>query len=372
MKMAIEKRSNDTWRFSINYKGQRYRMNFTGTEREAKKAHDAFKVDITRGSVGTNENMKFYELVNTVYNEYCKKHIKASTQRIYRSNYNIHLLPYFGNKKLCDITPIMIQKFINEKSDKYKFNTVNSIASTLSSTLQLAVDWKIIRENPYKNIKLSKDSHKKDELLSLEDIGRLLEIYEKDSNLMHKAAFYLAIGCGLRNSEIRALTLDDIDFNNGIIDINKQLGQDRDEEGNIIDDVVISTKTDGSTRKVYAPEFVIKSLDSYIKSMIYIPPSKQIFINPSNGKPITKHCLSKRFKAVMLGNNMAPIRFHDLRHLQATLLMYAGVNIQSISQRLGHSNTNTTLKVYTHNLNDKDKEAANVLNNTIDNIKRVD
>ena len=117
---------------------------------------------------------------------------------------------------------------------------------------------------------------------------------------------------------------------------------------------------------------MIKSLDSYIKSMIYIPPSKQIFINPSNGKPITKHCLSKRFKAVMLGNNMDPIRFHDLRHLQATLLMYAGVNIQSISQRLGHSNTNTTLKVYTHNLNDKDKEAANVLNNTIDNIKRVD
>lgn len=176
----------------------------------------------------------------------------------------------------------------------------------------------------------------------------------------------------MRNSEIRALTLNDIDFNKGIIDINKQLGQDRDEEGNIVDDVIITTKTDGSTRKVYAPGFVLEALDSYIKSMVYIPPSKQIFINTSNGKPITKHCLSKRFKAVMVGNNMDLIRFHDLRHLQATLLMYGGVNVQSISQRLGHTNTNTTLKVYTHNLNEKDKEVATILDSTIDNIKRVD
>ncbi|WP_053983388.1 tyrosine-type recombinase/integrase [Niameybacter massiliensis] len=370
--MAIEKRSNDTWRFTINHKGQRYRMNFNGTEREAKRAHDAFKVDVTRGNVGNNENMKFYELANTVYNEYCKKHIKASTQRIYQTNYNIHLLPYFGDKKLSAITPIMIQKFMNEKAAKYKFNTVSSISSTLSSTFQFAVDWKIIKESPYQNIKLPKRDQKSSELMSLDNIRQLLEIYRNDSNLMHKSAFYLAIGCGMRNSEIRALTLDDIDFSNNLININKQLGQDRDSEGNILDDVVITTKTNGSTRKVYAPGFVMDALHQYIDSLIYIPDSKQIFINTSNGKPITKHCLSKRFKAVMLGNNMDPIRFHDLRHLQATLLMYSGVNVQSISQRLGHSNTDTTLKVYTHNLNEKDKEVANVLDTTISNIKRVD
>ena len=370
--MAIDKRGDDSWRFRINYKGQTYSTTFKGTEREAKKAHEAFKVDIQRGDVGENENMRFCELSQLVYTEYCKKHIRAGTQRIYQNVYNNHLNPYFGSKKLNQITPMMIQKFINEKANTFKYNTVSGIANVLSRTFSLAVDWRIIKESPYRNIKITNNEDKVDELLSLDDIRKLLCIYENDTNLLHKSAFYLAIACGLRNSEIRALTVNDIDFKNCTININKQIGEGRDEEGNIVDGLIVPTKTKESTRKVYAPDMVIDCLKQYIESLIWIPKSGQIFINATNGKPITKHCLSKRFKAVMVGNGMDPIRFHDLRHLQATLLMYAGVNLQSISQRLGHSNTDTTLRVYTHNILDKDKETASVLEKTIDNIKRAD
>lgn len=83
--------------------------------------------------------------------------------------------------------------------------------------------------------------------MSIQDIGKLLQLYEHEKNLMHKAAFYLAIFCGLRNSEIRALTLDDIDFDNCIIDTNKQIG-DTDKEKKVI----ITTKTLTSNHKVYA------------------------------------------------------------------------------------------------------------------------
>ena len=55
------------------------------------------------------------------------------------------------------------------------------------------------------------------ELLSLKEIKTLLQHYSTEINLLHKAAFYLAIGCGLRKSEMRALTIDDIDFENGIL-----------------------------------------------------------------------------------------------------------------------------------------------------------
>lgn len=59
------------------------------------------------------------------------------------------------------------------------------------------------------------------ELLSLKEIKTLLQHYSTETNLLHKAAFYLAIGCGLRKSEMGALTIDDIDFENGILTIDK-------------------------------------------------------------------------------------------------------------------------------------------------------
>lgn len=77
------------------------------------------------------------------------------------------------------------------------------------------------------------------------------------------------IGCGLRNSEIRALTLDDVDFINGIINIDKQIGEVRNEKG-VVEDAVTSTKTPGSVRKLYAPKFVLDCLNQYINSLPYL------------------------------------------------------------------------------------------------------
>lgn len=111
------------------------------------------------------------------------------------------------------------------------------------------------------------------------------------------------------------------------------------------------------------------TLKQYKATLPYIPLEKHIFFNVTTGKHISKHCISKRFKTTLIDSGLPPIRFHDLRHLQATLLMYSGVNPQSISQRLGHSNTNTTLQVYTHNISELDKQVVNQLESTLKKIK---
>lgn len=367
--MSIEKRGNNKWRFRITKDGQKYTKTFDGTQAEAKRAHKEFLIDVERGQIGTNENMKFKELAQLVHDEYVKIHCRIRTQEIYQSNYNNHILPIFGEMKISNIKPLHIQKLVNEMGKIYKSSTISSCMSVLSRTFDMAEKWGLLKESPYRHIDLPKRrKNNNTELLSIDEIKKLLDLYENESNLMHKSAFYLAIGCGLRNSEIRALTLDDIDFKNNIINVNKQIGQYRDKNGQIIEGE-IPTKTEGSTRKIYAPNFVMETLKQYIDNLPYLPMSKQIFWSHLTRKPISKHCLSKRFTNLLKNNDLPNIRFHDLRHLQATLLIHSGVDIQAISNRLGHSQIRTTLDVYTHGIDEIDRQAVSKLEGAISEIK---
>lgn len=366
--MSMDKRG-DSWRFRVKYKRQTFTMSFSGTEKQAIKAHAIFKTDVTAGRLSLVNKMTMEKLAETVYNDYVLIRCKVNTQKIYDNAFNKYIIPALGFMEIADIKPLHIQKFANKLSEKLAPNTVQNILACLSKSLTLAEQWELVENTPYKHIQVAR-AHKNNqaELLSMDEITRLITHYEnEEANLLHKSAFYLAIGCGLRNSEIRALTLDDIDFKNGTINIDKQMGEIRNKKGEIVD-AITSTKTPGSVRKIYAPKFVLESILEYKNSLPYIPTTKQIYWSHITRKPISKHCLSKRFTALLKGIDITPIRFHDLRHLQATLLINGGANIQSVSKRLGHSKLETTLQAYTHSIDAVDKQVAQQLETTFDNI----
>lgn len=365
--MSMDKRG-DTWRFRIRKDGKTYTKTFKGTEKQAKKAHDLFRLEIERGEIGTDENMRMDELCALVYKDYVLPNCKASTQRIYKQNYNGYILPALGTMKLSSIKPLHIQQLVNEMAKTLKPSTINSCMGCLGKTLVLAEKWQLIKTSPYKHIelpKIPKTNHA--ELLSMDEIKILLQHYATETNLLHKTAFYLAIGCGLRNSEIRALTTDDIDLEHGILTIDKQLAEIRNELGEIVEGIR-SPKTASSIRKIYIPDFIVSILDEYINNLPFIPPTKQIFYSLVTGKPISRHCFSRRLRYLCESLGITPIRFHDLRHLQATLLIHSNINVQAISKRLGHSDIQTTLKVYTHSLDTVDKEVATSIDTTFKDL----
>ncbi len=378
--MSMDKRGERTWRFRVKHKKQLYTMNFEAPPtlsakaalKEAEKQHMLFKADIIAGRVNLTKNITMNQLADTVYNEYVLPKLKVNTQRVYETAYNKYILPEFGILDIKDIQPIHIQKFANKLSKQLKPNTVSNILACLSKTLSFAEKWGMVELSPYRKIEYERaqtGSHT--ELLSLEQIEKLVTYYnDQELNLMHKSAFYLAIGCGLRNSEIRALTIDDIDFKTGIINIDKQMGQIRNEKGELID-AATSTKTPTSTRKIYAPQFVLDCLSEYIHSLPYIPMSKQIFWSHITKKPISKHCLSKRFTALLKELELPAIRFHDLRHLQATILINSGANVKAVSKRLGHSKTDITLNTYTSTIDAVDKKVAEQFNATFNNLNSL-
>lgn len=362
--MSIENRGENKWRFRIRKDGINYSQNFYGTEKEAIKQHKLFEADVLRGNLGYNENMKFSELAELCIHEYYEKQCKAATLRCNKGYYYNHLVPHFGTMKISAIKTIHIQQFVSELNKTLKPNTINGIVNVLDRSYNLAIEWGILKENPCTNVKKPASERRGGkELMCMEEIIKLFELYDKEENLMHKSAFYLAIGCGLRNSEIRALTTDDIDFDKNTISVNKQIAEIY-KNGVLVEDVS-TTKTVSSNRVIYAPEFVMQCLNEYIKSMPYIPITKQIFWSHVTRKPITKCCLSKRFKSILLNNNLTEIKFHDLRHLQATLLISANVNIQAVAKRLGHSTIRTTMETYVHNIQEVDKVTSDVFENYI-------
>lgn len=377
--MSIDKRGERTWRFRVKYKRQLYTMTYEApptltlkqAEKEANKQHDIFKADVIAGRVNLIKDITMNQLADMVYKEYVKVKLTYNTQQVYKQAYNNHILPALGNMDLKDIKPIHIQRFTNKLAAKVKASTVSNILACLSKTLSFAQKWEYIETNPCICIEKPKiERNNNAELLSLDEIEKLVNYYMNDEkDLMHKSAFCLAIGCGLRNSEIRALTTDDIDFGTGIINIDKQIGETLKDGVKVTG--YISTKTPSSIRKIYAPKFVLDTLEQYIKSLPYIPINKQIYWSPATNNPITKHCLSKRFTSVIKGLGITQIRFHDLRHLQATILINSGANVKAVSKRMGHSKVDMTLNTYTSTIDSVDKKIAEQFNETFNNLKSL-
>ena len=378
--MAMDKRGDRTWRFRVNHNRKTYTMNYTAplylTDKQALKAaekeHMIFKANVISGKEALIDNITMQQLADVVYKEYVVVKLRVNSQKAYQNAYAKYIIPEFGVMNIKDIKPIHIQKFANKISKELKPRTVKLVLACLRRTLSLAEKWEMIELNPYRGIQVDSDiENTNKELLSLDEIKILVNYYEtEEKSLMHKLAFYIAIGCGLRNSEIRALTIDDFDFENNTIDINKQLASIRDTDGNIYEDNA-PTKSASSTRKIYASQFVMKCAKEYIKSLEVCPISKQLFFNHTTQKPILDRCLSAHFREVVDKLGLPPLRFHDLRHLQATLLINNGANVKSVSKRLGHSKTDITLNTYTSTLDVVDKQIAESFDKIFNNLDSI-
>lgn len=369
---------NKKFRFRVAKNGiiytQLYITNKKITEKDIKEkkwpkdvidAHKDFEVSITRNEIGKKENMLFNTLAQLVLDEHVRPNLRANTECLYLNAYNTHILEYFGGIALNKIDSIDIQKFINNKSKTLNASTVRQIYSILSSTFNKAIDWKYIKENPCKNITLPKIENKNyAELLSAEEISKLMEAIEKEPE-MYKVIFSIALFCGLRQGEILGLTIADIDLENNYINVNKQYVSYY-KSGKFYHEID-KTKTDNSIRKVYMPAAVNKVLEQFIdnKKVLDINPDKQyLFINPKTKKIYDHNAIYRRFKKMAKAIELNNITFHDLRHLQATMMINSGVNIVIVAKRLGDT-IETVSDTYLHSIEKIEKESVHQLQSFI-------
>jgi integrase len=150
----------------------------------------------------------------------------------------------------------------------------------------------------------------------------------------------LAVYTGLRQGEILGLHNEDIDLDNGVIKVKHQVTVVR---GHGI--VVTEPKSATSLRPVTLPQSAINALAHHLEQNSEV---SGLVFTTTTGKPVSPRNVYRHFKIVTREIGLPEIRFHDLRHTHATLLLAAGVHPKIVQERLGHSQISLTLDTYSH------------------------
>ena len=284
-----------------------------------------------------------------------KPDIEVDTYSGYKSNIESRIVPYFSALKITlgELKAAHIQEFYSYCRDELGIsnNTVIHYHANISAALNYAVDKEFITINPMARVKRPKHIKYSASYYSIEEMEKLFELIHGDGVefpvLM--ASFY-----GLRRSEITGLRWRDIDFTSNTISIAHTVVQTRiDGKSTIVAKDRAKNKTSCRTlplvpqyrelllrMKLHQEECKKLCGRSYHKS-------EYIYVNDI-GEPIKPNYITQHFELVLEKNGLRKIRFHDLRHSCASLLLKNGVAMKDIQAWLGHSTYNTTAEFYAH------------------------
>ncbi len=264
----------------------------------------------------------------------------ADTTKLSHKNYIYnHLIPHFKGFKLKDLKPILVEAFYNEERKKFREKTILQIHRIFSRALKDAVRNGLIRSNPCQLVDApSPDDYNP----TIPDVAAFYEIRDTAVGTEHELPVLLAGLCGLRRGEVFGLTWNDIDFYQRTLRVRQvvcEVGPNM---------VLKPPKTKKSARTIGIPA----------ELMVALMERKSVgFICSRDGKPTHISNYSLRFSKFLQRNNLPHIRFHDLRHFHATLMLQAGLDIKIVQDRLGHSNIGMTAH-YQHVLPGTDKETV--------------
>lgn len=341
---SYTKRAN-SYRLRFTYKGKTYSKTIKLSKgQKIERELDKFVEEIKNGN-NISSNINFITFAQKWLDDYAKPNLRERTVQGYKDYLNLRLIPYFGNMNLSDIQLYDIQKFVNSLSSTLSSETIRKYKNCLSCIFNYAVRWNFLKFNPCNGVIIPKglDTSVKPVFLTKDEVEQLL-LYLNKEDLKHQIIVRLALQCGLRRSEILGLTWNAIDFKNNTISIYQATTTIR-GVGTVISD----TKNQSSIRTIYVKDEIIELLKK-------LPKETELIFNG-----ISNNAVSKWFKRFIEKNNLKHMRFHDLRHTHATLLIANGIDMKTVSSRLGHSNISTTMNIYTHVLSENDKKASEVI-----------
>lgn len=341
---AFKDKARGTWFckfYYTEYTGERKQKKKRGfaTKKEALKWEREFLTKEKQGAT------MFFKDFTAVYFADFTARYKGSALETKKHIFRTKLLPYFGKRRICDITASDIRKWQNIMLGKgFAPTYLRLINSQLSAIFNFAVKYYGLRDNPCKRAG-SMGKGKADEMLFWTRDEFMTFINGAKTNHTYYMIFQTLYWTGLREGEFLALTPADIDFDNKIICVNKSYQRLNGR------DIISTPKTAKSRRNVSIPEFLCSELYDYVHDM---SPEQRIF-------PYLKTDLRKYLHKVCEITGVKVIRIHDIRHSHASLLIELGLSPKIIADRLGHEKIETTLNVYSHLYPNKQEEVADKL-----------
>ena len=298
------------------------------------------------------ENVLFCDFL-TEWLDIHKMNIENITYCGYKRILN-QVYPYFKklNVSLENLSPLHLQKYYAVKLKTVSPNTVLKHHAFIRSSLAYARKMNLVKENIADLVDKPKKQKFIGSFYNQEEIGRLLDII-KDTPIETPVIF--AIYFGLRRSEILGIKWSAIDLVNRTLTINHKIVPVNDEYGKYLIEKSNVLKNKSSYRTLPLNDYLYDYLFNLRKKQkenekfagnSYIN-EKYVCVNDL-GNVHRPDYVTKKFKDILVANNMRVIRFHDLRHSCASLLLHLGYDMKNIQSWLGHADIGTTMNIYAH------------------------
>lgn len=377
--MATYRKRNDKWEFTLytgnlDSNGKRERIYKGGfkTKKEAEKIVANIVTQLEKGIYVTPQKLTVSEYLDKWLKEYASTNVRYSTYKRYEQIVRVHIKPYMGNCELSKLNPLTIQEFYTHCKEKLNNSstTIRHYHSMLHKALKQAVSWRLISINPADAVQAPKNAERQLQVYNQDELNRLLD------RLKSMSVYYatmLSATTGMRLGEVAGLTWDKVDLDKGIIYVEKQL---QEVNGTL---ELLPLKSKSSNRKIVLLDFTIKELkrlkieqkENKLQYSEYYQGSNFVIRQKETGLPYDPDYISRNFRRTLKEYGICEqlqipyIRFHDLRHTHATLMLKANIHPKIVAERLGHSSINLTLNTYSHVLPDMQQEAVSKLNDII-------
>lgn len=347
-------------------------MNKKQIEKELQKQAILFEDKCMKGQV--NANIKFQDFAEQWFEEYANHNLRSTTltrsRQLTKRTYEA-----IGHIRLDKLNARVIQRFVNSlTAEGTNQNTGKGLAkktiihylSFISTVLDYAIKMDMLSTNSCRKVTIPKADVKERKVYTIEETERFFELLRK-APLKYRVFFTLVIYTGLRRGEMLGLEWHDINFETGVIHIQRTSNYTK-ARGIYTDD----TKTKGSNRYIKVPKDILDLLESYRKvqtnEFLEIGNKYQEtdrLFTKWDGRPMNPQTPYGWLKEYCEENDFPFYGVHTFRHLNASLLIGAGIDVATVSGTLGHSNQTTTLSVYSHMFQEYQVKACDAVANAL-------
>ncbi len=362
-------RKGQSWQLTVEMPrdpitGERKRKykTVTGTKKEADQALRRFITELERGEYIEDNNITVSDWLQKWLEVYIVPTVSPTTLVGYKGMIRRYVDPLIGHLQVQEMNALAVQIWVNKlkvspiSGEPLTAGTIKHTYHVLRGAMDKAVQAGLIHRSPCAGIQLPKGEKKKPVIYDETQIQQLLD-FARGTEM--ELIIDLELCMGMRRGELLGLQWQDIDWEK------KQIHIIRSRVAVDGKSVVKQPKTESSTRIVDVPEILMKKLRAHkVKCMEQkirvgrrLLEEDFIIVHP-DGKPIYPEYVSQMFTKLQKRANLPKCRFHDLRHLCASIMVKQGVEVKVAQERLGHKDITTTMNIYAHVLPGSAREAA--------------
>ncbi len=362
--------SDEKWVGSITLENRKRKVFYGKTRKEVQEKLKVALRDQQQGTLITAPKQTLAQFLFEWLENSQKQSVRPRTYERYEELVRLHIVPALGRHELQKLSAQHLQAFYAKKAEEgLSATTINHFHNVLHKALDTAVKWNLVARNVCDLVSPPRRKQFEVHPLTLEQVHKLLSVV--DGHEM-EALFKLALATGLRRGELMGLKWQDINVDAGVLQVRRILSRVPSKmpgKGY----VEAEPKTQKSRRSVVIAPFALEALTQHrerqleakLKAGDAWQEHDYIFCTSIGTHLNPTRDMLDQLKALLKKAGLPDIRFHDLRHSAATLLLSVGVHPKVVQEILGHSQISITMDVYSHVLPGMQQDAMSRLNDAL-------